>query len=82
MDKLDEILSRVSKIEEYLGMKKENMKPAYDIKETAIILGCSKHKVRKYLEFNFLEKFKIGHKIMVTSESIKRLIEDNKASNK
>lgn len=57
------------------------MKPAYDIKDTAKILGCSVSKVRKYIEFNFLEKFKVGHKVMITTESIQRLIDHNKITN-
>ena len=38
-------------------------------------------KVRKYIEFNFLEKFKVGHKVMITTESIQRLIDHNKITN-
>ena len=58
------------------------MKPAYDINETAKILGCTSSKVRKYIEFNFLETFKIGHKKMIITKSIEKLIEDNKMTNK
>ena len=84
MDKLNEILTRISNIEKHLGIGKEvkykNMKPAYDIKEVAILLGCSASKVRKYIEYGFLEKFKIGRKVMILSDSINKLIEDNKKS--
>ena len=85
MDKLDEILKRISNIENHLGIDKQvkyrNMKPAYDIKEAAILLGCSPSKVRKYIEYGFLEKFKIGRKVMILSDSINKLIQDNKKAN-
>ena len=85
MDKLDEILKRISNIENHLGIGKQvkhiNMKPAYNIKETSILLGCSSSKVRKYIEYGFLEKFKIGRKVMILSDSINKLIQDNKKAN-
>ena len=50
--KLDQILERLDVIESSLGIKKpslwDNLKPLYNVTDTAKLLGCSVSKVRKY----------------------------------
>ncbi|MDC0529143.1 helix-turn-helix domain-containing protein [Gammaproteobacteria bacterium] len=81
-EKLNLILKKLEAIEENLGITSktiyDDMKPTYSIKETAAILGCTSQKVRKYVEYNMLDSIKVGHKVMVESESIKKLVNDNK----
>jgi len=79
--KLDQILSRLDVIESSLGIKKpslwDNLKPLYNVKDTAKLLGCSVTKVRQYLKFGMLESVSLGHKKMISSESIEKLFKDN-----
>lgn len=76
--KLDLILKKLENIEKHLGIYEktifDDMEPSYSIKDAATILGCSPQKVRQYIKYNMLESFKVGHKKMVRSESIKKLI--------
>lgn len=75
--KLDQILERLEVIEKSLGIKKpslwDNLKPLYNVADTAKLLGCSASKVRKYLEFGMLEEVRLGYKKMISSKSIEKL---------
>ena len=53
------------------------MAEAYSIKDTAKILGCSEIKVRQYIKYEMLDSFKVGHKRMIKSKAIKKLIKQN-----
>ena len=79
--KLDQILERLDVIESSLGIKKpslwDNLKPLYNVTDTAKLLGCSVSKVRKYLKFGMLESVSLGHRKMVSSKSIEKLYKDN-----
>ena len=79
--KIDLISQKISKIEEHLGIDTKsiygNMKEAYSVKDTSKILGCSEYKVRQYIKYEMLKTFKVGHKKMITSESLKELIKNN-----
>jgi len=79
--KIDLIFQKLENIEKHLGIEDktiyDNMEPSYSIKDTAIILGCSPHKIREYIKYNMLESFRVGYKKMVVSESIKKLIKNN-----
>ena len=79
--KLDQILERLDVIESSLGIKKpslwDNLKPLYNVTDTAKLLGCSVTKVRQYLKFGMLESVSLGHKKMISSESIEKLFKDN-----
>ena len=81
MDKLDLILQKLDAIEKHLNIQSktiyDNMAEAYSIKDAAKILGCSETKVRQYIKYEMLDSFKVGHKRMIKSESIKRLIKAN-----
>lgn len=81
-NKLDTILQKLENIEKHLGIETktiyDDMKPAYSLKDTAIILGCTTQKVGQYIKYNMLESFKVGYKKMVRSESIKKLIKEHK----
>lgn len=80
-EKLDLILQKLENIENHLGIKKtlyDQMKEAYSIADTAKILGCTQRKTRQFLEWDMLESFKIGKKKMITSSSIKKLIDEHK----
>ena len=81
MDKLDIILQKLEAIEKHLNIKNktiyDNMAEAYSIKDTSKILGCSEAKVRQYIKYEMLDTFKVGHKRMVKSKAIKKLIEQN-----
>ena len=65
--KLDQILERLDVIESSLGIKKpslwDNLKPLYNVTDTAKLLGCSVSKV--------------SHRKMVSSKSIEKLYKDN-----
>jgi hypothetical protein len=78
--KIDLIFQKLENIEKHLGIEDktiyDNMEPSYSIKDTAIILGCSPHKIREYIKYNMLESFRVGYKKMVVSESIKKMIKD------
>ena len=79
--KLDQILERLDIIESSLGIKKpslwDNLKPLYNVTDTAKLLGCSVSKVRQYLKYGMLESVSLGHRKMVSSKSIKKLYKDN-----
>jgi hypothetical protein len=79
--RLDLVLKKLEGIEEHLGINTktiyDDMKPAYSVKDTAAILGCSQHKVRQYIKYDMLETFKVGSKKMVHSKSITKLIKEN-----
>ena len=79
--KLDEIFSRLDEIEKKVGIQPKKLsdflKESYSIKDASKVLGCSMTKVRQFIKYEFLDAFKIGQKIMITSESLKRLIENN-----
>ena len=81
MDKLDLILQKLEAIEKHLDIEPktiyDNMEEAHSIKDSAKILGCSETKVRQYIKYEMLDSFKVGHKRMIKSESIKRLIKAN-----
>lgn len=81
MDKLDLILQKLEAIEKHLDIEPktiyDNMEEAHSIKDSAKILGCSETKVRQYIKYEMLDSFKVGHKRMIKSESIKKLIQDN-----
>ena len=81
MDKLDLILQKLEAIEKQLNIEPktiyDNMEEAHSIKDSAKILGCSETKVRQYIKYEMLDSFKVGHKRMIKSESIKKLIQDN-----
>ena len=81
MDKLDLILQKLEAIEKQLNIEPktiyDNMSETYSVKETSKILGCPEKKVRQYIKYEMLDSFKVGHKRMIKSESIKKLIEDN-----
>jgi AraC-like DNA-binding protein len=81
MDKLDIILQKLEAIEKHLNIQSktiyDDMAEAYSIKDTAKILGCSETKVRQYIKYEMLDSFKIGHKRMIKSKAIKRLIKQN-----
>ena len=79
--KIDLIFQKLENIENHLGIEDktiyDNMEPSYSVKDTAIILGCTPHKVRQYIKYNMLESFRVGYKKMVVSKSIKKLIKNN-----
>ena len=81
MDKLDLILQKLEAIEKHLDIEPktiyDNMEEAHSIKDSAKILGCSETKVRQYIKYEMLDSFKVGHKRMIKSESIKQLIKHN-----
>ena len=81
MDKLDIILEKIEAIEKHLNIQSKSiygdMAEAYSIKDTAKILGCSETKLRKYIKFEMLDTFKVGHRRMIKSKSIKKLIKQN-----
>ena len=81
MDRLDIILQKIEAIEKHLNIQSktiyDDMAEAYSIKDTAKILGCSETKVRQYIKYEMLDSFKVGHKIMIKSKAIKRLIKQN-----
>jgi hypothetical protein len=53
----------------------------YSIPDTAYVLGrCSHNHVRDLIKEKALEKVMIGRRVMVTSASIKRLIENGGTS--
>ena len=78
MDKLDIILQKLEAIEKHLNIESktiyDNMEESYSIKDTAKILGCSETKVRQYIKYEMLDSFKIGHRRMIKSKAIKKLI--------
>jgi len=82
-EKLDEILRRIEGIEEHLNIKppksKYKLKPLYTVEDAAKFLGCSKPQVRKYLQFGMLKKFRVGHRVMVESDSMLKVFEDNRS---
>ena len=81
MDKLDIILQKLEAIEKHLNIQSktiyDDMAEAYSIKDTAKILGCSETKVRQYIKYEMLDSFKVGHKRMIKSKAIKKLIKQN-----
>jgi len=81
-EKLNEIFSRLDEIEKRVGIQPKTlsdyMDEAYSVKDASKILGCTMVKVRQYIKYNFLDTFRVGQKVMITSESLKRLIENNK----
>ena len=81
MDKLDIILQKIEAIEKHLNIQSktiyDDMAEAYSIKDTAKILGCSEIKVRQYIKYEMLDSFKVGHKRMIKSKAIKKLIKQN-----
>ena len=81
MDRLDIILQKIEAIEKHLNIQSktiyDDMAEAYSIKDTAKILVCSETKVRQYIKYEMLDSFKIGHKRMIKSKAIKRLIKQN-----
>ena len=81
MDKLDIILQKLEAIEKHLNIQSktiyDDMAEAYSIKDTAKILGCSEIKVRQYIKYEMLDSFKVGHKRMIKSKAIKKLIKQN-----
>ena len=81
-EKLNEIFSRLDEIEKRVGIQPKTlsdfMDEAYSVTDASKILGCTMVKVRQYIKYNFLDTFRVGQKVMITSESLKRLIENNK----
>jgi DNA-directed RNA polymerase sigma subunit (sigma70/sigma32) len=81
--KIDEIFSRLDEIEKRVGIQPKKlsdfMDEAYSVKDASKILGCTMEKVRQFIKYDFLDTFRVGRKIMITSESIKRLMENNKS---
>ena len=80
--KIDEIFSRLDEIEKKVGIQPKKlsdfMDEAYSVKDASKILGCTMEKVRQFIKYDFLDTFRVGRKIMITSESIKRLMENHK----
>ena len=80
--KIDEIFSRLDEIEKRVGIQPKKlsdfMDEAYSVKDASKILGCTMEKVRQFIKYDFLDTFRVGRKIMITSESIKRLMENHK----
>ena len=81
MDKLDIILQKLEAIEKHLNIQSktiyDDMAESYSIKDTTKILGCSETKVRQYIKYEMLDSFKVGHKRMIKSKAIKKLIKQN-----
>ena len=79
--KLDEIFSRLDEIEKKVGVQPKKLsdflEESYSIKDASKVLGCSITKVRQFIKYEFLDTFKIGQKIIITSESLKRLMKNN-----
>jgi hypothetical protein len=80
--KIDEIFSRLDEIEKRVGIQPKKlsdfMDEAYSVKDASKILGCTMEKVRQFIKYDFLDTFRVGRKITITSESIKRLMENHK----
>lgn len=80
--KIDEIFSRLDEIEKRVGIQPKKlsdfMDEAYSVKDASKILGCTMEKVRQFIKYDFLDTFRVGRKIMITSESIKRIMENHK----
>jgi DNA-directed RNA polymerase sigma subunit (sigma70/sigma32) len=80
--KIDEIFSRLDEIEKRVGIQPKKlsdfMDEAYSVKDASKILGCTMEKVRQFIKYDFLDTFRVGRKIMITSESIKRIMEYHK----
>ena len=80
-DKLEEIISSLERIEKALKIKPlslwDNLKPMYNVADTAALLGCSVSRVRKYLKFGMLQELRLGRRKMIDSKSIKKVYEDN-----
>jgi len=55
----------------------KKLEDTYSSKDASKVLGCSMTKVRQFIKYDFLDTFKVGQKIMITSESLKRLMENN-----
>ena len=55
----------------------DNLKPMYNVTDTAALLGCSVSRVRKYLKFGMLQELRLGRRKMIDSKSIKKVYEDN-----
>ena len=76
--KIDEIFSRLDEIEKRVGIQPKKlsdfMDEAYSVKDASKILGCTMEKVRQFIKYDFLDTFRVGRKIMITSESIKNVI--------
>ena len=79
--KLDEIFLRLDEIEKRIGIQPKKLsdflEDSYSIKDASKVLGCSMTKVRQFIKYDFLDTFKVGQKIMITSESLKRLMQNN-----
>ena len=82
-EKLNEIFSRLDEIEKRVGIQPKNVIRFSWKKHTLLrmhqkFLVAAMVKVRQYIKYNFLDTFRVGQKVMITSESLKRLIENNK----
>ena len=53
----------------------DNLKPMYNVTDTAALLGCSVSRVRKYLKFGMLQELRLGRRKMIDSKSIKKVYE-------
>ena len=75
-NKLDEIFSRLDEIEKRIGIHPKKLsdflEDSYSIKDASKVLGCSMTKVRQFIKYEFLDTFKVGQKIMITAESLKK----------
>ena len=80
-EKLDLILKKLKAIEIQLNIKPrslyDNLKPALSVADVATLLGCTQTKVRQYVKWNMVDNFKVGHKIMIITDSLEDLIKQN-----
>lgn len=80
-EKLDLILKKLKAIEIQLNIKPrslyDNLKPALSVADAATLLGCTQTKVRQYVKWKMVESFKVGHKIMIITDSLEDLIKQN-----
>ena len=84
--KLDLILKKLEEIEAHLDIKPrslyDNLKPVLTVADAAELLGCNQTKVRQYVKWKMLDSFKVGHKIMIVTSSLRELIQINTEAQK
>ena len=83
---LNFILKKLEAIEAHLDIKPrslyDNLKPALTVADAAELLGCNQTKVRQYVKWKMLDSFKVGHKIMIVTSSLRELIQINTEAQK
>ena len=52
------------------------------VADAAELLGCNQTKVRQYVKWKMLDSFKVGHKIMIVTSSLRELIQINTEAQK